>query len=130
MDIFTTRSYPQLAATMREYRKFSKNDLHEAVRREMSFNLKRSLQTILEVVRDPMEYYCDHIYRSMAGLGTHNASLMNLIIDRSEIDLGAIKELFKAKYGQTLAECMKGEFSVMLSYKKLLMTLIGEGASH
>lgn len=111
---------------MKEYSKISKNDLHEAVRREMSGNLKRALQTILEVVRDPTEYYCDHIYRSMHGLGTHNDSLINLLIDRSEVDLGAIKELFQKKYNQSLADMMQGELAIAWSYKKLLFTIIGE----
>lgn len=126
IEIMTQRSYAHLAAVFQAYTKYSKNDFHDAIRREMSGNLKRAMQTIVEIVRDPVEYYTNHIYRSMHGLGTHNHSLINLLIDRSEIDLGAIKELFQQKYEKSLAEWFDAETAIRWNYKRLLLTIIGE----
>lgn len=126
IEIMTARSYPHLAAVFQEYTKHSKHDFHDAIRREMSGNLKRAMQTIVEIVRDPVEYYTDHIYRSMHGLGTHNHSLINLLVDRSEIDLGAIKKLFQEKYEKSIAQWFDAETAIRSDYKRLLLNIIGE----
>ena len=38
----------------------------------------------------------------MKGLGTDNSSLIRLVVTRSELDMGEIKQIFFHEYGETL----------------------------
>lgn len=123
IDIFTTRSFPQLRATFEEYGKICKYDIRESVARETSFNFKAALQTIVDMARSPVHFFARRLYQSMKGAGTHDRGLVFLIVDRAEIDLTTIKEIFPEIYGISLAEMVKGDTSG--DYQKALLTLLG-----
>eukprot|EP00730_Choanoeca_flexa_P001760 TRINITY_DN10771_c0_g1_i5.p1 TRINITY_DN10771_c0_g1~~TRINITY_DN10771_c0_g1_i5.p1 ORF type:complete len:856 (+),score=278.96 TRINITY_DN10771_c0_g1_i5:62-2629(+) len=127
IDVLTTRSYAQIAQICQEYSKICKHDLRESIKREMGGNLKRGLQTIVDVVRDPMDFYTTKIYESTKGMGTANKHLIELLIERSEVDMGAIKELFEQKYGKTLMQVFDEEHAIRWNYKRLLLAIIDEG---
>lgn len=58
-------------------------------------------------VRSKVQYFAKRLHNSMAGLGTNDKTLIRIVVSRSEIDLGDIKEAFQEMYGKSLESWIK-----------------------
>ena len=58
----------------------------------------------VKVVRDRPSFFAEQLYKSMKGLGTDDCRLIRIVVTRSEIDMGEIKEAFMEKYGKSLED--------------------------
>ena len=55
-------------------------------------------------MKDRAGFFAEQLYKSMKGLGTNDRRLIRLVVTRSEIDMGEIKEAFMEKYGKSLED--------------------------
>lgn len=58
----------------------------------------------VKVVKDRAGFFAEQLYKSMKGMGTNDRRLIRLVVTRSEIDMGEIKEAFMDKYGKSLED--------------------------
>jgi len=69
-------------------------------------------------------YWAERLHACMAGLGTDDKALINILVARSEIDLGNIKKEFQKLYELTLDAWIEDECSG--DYKKMLLAIISD----
>jgi len=83
------------------------------------------LQTILQFVLRPYDFWAEKLHNAMAGLGTDDNTLRRVIISRCEIDLANVAEVFGKRYGKgkTLKSWIEDDTSG--HYQKLLLKLCG-----
>jgi len=121
--VLVTRSYQQLRQVFLEYEAMAGHDIETAIKREFSGNVEKGFLAIAKVVKSKVDFFAEKLHDSMAGLGTNDKTLIRIIVSRSEIDLGDIKEAFQAKYGKSLESWVKGDTSG--DYKKALLAILG-----
>jgi len=74
------------------------------------------------VANDKHAYFAKRIHKTMSGLGTDDKDLINLIVLRSEVDLGNIMQEYEKLYEKSLAGAIEDETSG--DYKKLLLDIL------
>lgn len=105
--IMCQRNLPQLRQIFEEYEKITGHPIEKAIENEFSGTSKDSLISLIQCIRNRTEYFVKRLHDSMAGIGTDDKTLIRIIVSRSEIDLGEIKEAYEAIYEKTLADRVK-----------------------
>ena len=76
--------------------------LEKVKKMSVPFTLKVS-NFLVKCARDKTGYFAERLHKAMSGMGTTDKTLIRVIVARSEIDLGDIKEKYQEMYGQSLA---------------------------
>ncbi|XP_073835278.1 annexin B10-like [Musca autumnalis] len=121
--ILSHGSFAQLRLVFEEYKELSGQTLEQAVEHEMSGEMHEAMMAIVECVQSPAAFFARRLYDAMSGAGTEDTTLIRIIVSRSEIDLGNIKDEFERIYNRTLFSAIMSETSG--DYKKVLCALIG-----
>ncbi|XP_026289323.2 annexin B10 isoform X1 [Frankliniella occidentalis] len=121
--ILAHESFEQLRLIFEEYKNVSGRTIQQAIRDELSGDLKEAIGTIVECVQNPAAYFAERLHKAIAGAGTDDETMIRIIVSRSEVDLGDIKQEYERLYEKTLESAVKGECSG--DYKRTLLALIG-----
>ncbi|XP_043670183.1 annexin B11-like isoform X3 [Vespula pensylvanica] len=120
--ILVQRNVPQLKQIFREYESITGHTIETAIENEFSGDVKKGLLAIVKCVNNRAAFFAEQLYKSMKGLGTDDSRLIRLVVTRSEVDMGEIKEAFKEEYGESLEDFISGDCSG--HYKKCLLALV------
>ncbi|XP_037046656.1 annexin B10-like [Bradysia coprophila] len=122
--IFSHSSFAQLRLVFEEYKSLSGQTIEQAVKHEMGGELKEAIMAIIECVQSPSAFFAKRLNDAMSGAGTDDSTLIRIIVSRSEIDLGTIKDEYERIYNRTLLSAVKNETSG--DYKHALCAIIGD----
>lgn len=68
----------------------------------------------MECVQSPPAFFARRLFKAMDGIGTDDTTLIRIIVSRSEIDLGNIKDEFERMHDRTLLSAVKVEQNISL----------------
>ena len=119
--VFALSSPPELFSINQYYSQLSSRSLSQAVDKEFSGDLKTALNTILEAIISPTNYYARRVNKAVKGLGTNDKLLIRTICSREGIDMKEIRESYKNLFGKDMVEDIKDDTSGL--YQKVLVTL-------
>lgn len=122
--ILAHASFDQLEIVFEEYKKLSGRTIEQALKDELSGELYDALSAIVECVQMAPHYFAKRLHKAMDGAGTDDASMIRIIVSRSELDLQNIKDEYEQMYNKTLVSAVRGECSG--DYKHALCALLGE----
>lgn len=121
--VLAHENFHQLRRMFEEYKEISGNTIEQALKNELDGELLDAMLAIVECVQCPPAFFAKRLHDAMAGAGTEDTTLIRIIVSRSEIDLGTIKDEYERIYDKTLESVVKGETSG--DYKRALCALIG-----
>ncbi|XP_023245332.1 annexin B9 [Copidosoma floridanum] len=118
-NIICYRSYPQLRQTFIEFFNLCNYDIEKRIQ-EMGFSrdFEKGLLQIVKRAKSKSGFFADRLYNNMNDPRT----LTRIIVSRSEIDLGDIKQEFKKRYGKELETLIHENTSG--DYRDCLLALV------
>ncbi|XP_061118771.1 annexin A3-like [Conger conger] len=124
IEILCHRSVPQLRKTLVEYKNVAGGKtLQQSIEDEMSGCLKDLLVAIVKCVKSVPAYLAERLYKSMRGTGTDEATLIRIMVSRSEIDMLDIRAEYKKLFGYSLHSVIESDTSG--DFRKTLLKICG-----
>lgn len=119
--VFALSSPPELYSINNYYTQFSNRTLKQAVDKEFSGDAKLALNTILEAIISPANYFAGRINKSVKGLGTKDKMLIRNVVSREEVDMKEVRESYRNLFGKDMVEDIRSDTSG--DYQKILCAL-------
>lgn len=107
--VLTTKDPLQIQAIQAAFHRAFGRDLVKDVKGETSGWMGK---TAVQLARGPLGSDVALLYDAMAGMGTNEVVLNDILLGRSNADLQAIKSLYQRTYGKSLEDAVKGELSM------------------
>ncbi|CAL9699898.1 unnamed protein product [Knipowitschia caucasica] len=123
VTILGNRSAEHLRKVFDAYMKMSGFEMEESIQRETSGNLQALILAVVKCARSVPAYFAETLYHAMKGAGTDDATLMRVMVTRSEVDMLDIRKDFRRMFACSLHSMIKGDTSG--DYRKALLMLCG-----
>ncbi|XP_004520906.1 annexin B11 isoform X1 [Ceratitis capitata] len=118
INIICRRSNEQRQEIQRQYKTHFGKDLIEDIKSETSGNFEKLLVGLLRPIVD---FYCAEMNDAMAGIGTDEDVLIEILCTLSNVEIHTIKNQYLRLYGAHLESELKSETSG--NFKRLLVSL-------
>jgi annexin A7/11 len=124
IHILANKDPYQIAMIRQVYHQRHKRNLEADVAGEVSGHFEDGL---LAIIRGPLQQDVYLLHNAMAGPGTKESVLNDVLLGRSNADMAVIKRAYQATYHQPLENVVKGDLS-MKTERHFMMVLAGNRA--
>ncbi|KAH8396251.1 hypothetical protein KR222_006095, partial [Zaprionus bogoriensis] len=121
IDVLTTRSNAQRQQISAAYAAEFERDLIDDLKGELGGKFE---DVIVALMLPPVEYLCKQLHAAMAGMGTEEGTLVEILCTKSSEEMQQLVVAYEERYGRPLAEQMCSETS---GFFRRLLTLIVTG---
>jgi annexin A7/11 len=121
ISVICHRSNSQLVEIAKAFKTAYGKDLLDDVRSETSKNFEKLLIALLT---PRVQYYCEELKRAMAGLGTDEKALIEVMCTMTNREIRQINDLYQRLYGHRLEDDLRSDTSGSM---KRLMTSLSAG---
>ena len=120
VPIFITKTAEELILIGRYYFKKTGESVMNAIEKRLTNKIRNLLREFIFNIIIPEELFADKIYHA---LRNNNISILNrILVERNQIDMNEIKEVYKAKYRKELKDDIKNK--TMGAHQKLCLHLV------
>ncbi|KAM6974463.1 annexin A2 [Tautogolabrus adspersus] len=119
--ILTNRNNAQRQVIAKTFEEITQKDLSAGVKKALSGELESLL---LELLMPPLQYEAHRLQQAMAGIGTDEETLLEILCTRSGKQLKEINAAYQQLYKKDLEKEMKGETSG--DFAKLVVALLNK----
>uniref|UniRef100_A0A8C7Z2H9 Annexin n=1 Tax=Oryzias sinensis TaxID=183150 RepID=A0A8C7Z2H9_9TELE len=124
VNLLTNRNNAQRQVIAVEYKKMTNKDLNACLKKALSGDLENLL---LQLLMLPEHFDAQRLQDAMAGLGTDEETLMEILSTRSKEQLQQINNAFQQWFKKDLEKELRGETSG--DFAKLVVALLKKGDS-
>uniref|UniRef100_A0A0A1XG53 Annexin n=1 Tax=Zeugodacus cucurbitae TaxID=28588 RepID=A0A0A1XG53_ZEUCU len=121
INILTARTNAQRQVIKEQFKTELGRDLVDDLKSELGGKFE---DVILALMTPPVEYLCKQLHNAMAGMGTDEETLVEILCTKTNEEMHEIVAAYEAIYDRPLAEQMCSETS---GYFRRLLTLIVTG---
>ena len=121
INILTARTNAQRQQIKAQFETEFGRDLIKDLKSELGGKFE---DVILALMTPPVEYLCKQLHNAMAGMGTDEETLVEILCTKTNEEMQEIVAAYEAKYDRPLAEQMCSETS---GFFRRLLTLIVTG---
>ncbi|GLU13124.1 hypothetical protein SLE2022_297700 [Rubroshorea leprosula] len=123
--IISTRSKPQLNATLNHYNNAFGNAINKDLKADPNDEFLKLLRATIKCLTCPEKYFEKVLRQAINKLGTDEWALTRVVTSRAEVDMQRIKEEYHQRNSVPLERAIAGDTSG--DYEKMLLALIGHG---
>ncbi|XP_056401679.1 annexin A9 isoform X2 [Hyla sarda] len=109
ITILTERSHGHLRRVFDHFKKSTKGEIEEWIKKNFKGDFQKGLLTLVAVIKNTPLYFADRLYNAMKGLGTDDSTLRRILVSRSEVDLLSIRVAYRRKYGKSLYSSIQSD---------------------
>uniref|UniRef100_A0AAR2IWV8 Annexin n=1 Tax=Pygocentrus nattereri TaxID=42514 RepID=A0AAR2IWV8_PYGNA len=118
IELLGNRSSRQRVPMVRAYKTTYGKDLIHDLKSELTGNFE---QLVLAMMKSPAEYDAYELHQAIAGAGTDEACLIEILSSRNNAEIREINQLYKAEYKKTLEDAIMHDTSG--HFRRLLVSL-------
>ncbi|KAL4565993.1 hypothetical protein LXL04_030102 [Taraxacum kok-saghyz] len=125
--IITTRSKPQIQATLNNYKNEFGQDINKDLKADPKDEFLMILRATIKCLTCPVKYFEKRLRLAINRTGTDETALTRIVATRAEVDMKLIKEEYKKRSSvaldQAIAKDTRGD------YEDILLALVGSSES-